>query len=122
MVRLLLDKGADVNTQGGEYSNALQAAAAAAAYQGSEAVVKLLLDKGADVNAQGGNYGNALQAAAYKGYEWIVKLLTENHTNVNREDFQGRLVLHFAIRGNQLVMIKYLLSIGVRANWTYADQ
>jgi hypothetical protein len=44
---MLLDKGADVNAQGGDYGNALQAASAG----GHEAVVKLLLDKGADVNA-----------------------------------------------------------------------
>jgi hypothetical protein len=56
MVKLLLDKGADVNAQGGTYGNALQAALQG----GHEQVVKLLLDKGADVNAQGGYYGNAL--------------------------------------------------------------
>ncbi|ORY09452.1 hypothetical protein BCR34DRAFT_516475, partial [Clohesyomyces aquaticus] len=50
VVKLLLDKGADVNAQGGRYGNALQAALV----KGNEQVVKLLLDKGADVNAQGG--------------------------------------------------------------------
>ncbi|PWO15022.1 hypothetical protein PtrARCrB10_12117, partial [Pyrenophora tritici-repentis] len=49
IVKLLLNKGADVNAQGGEYGNALQAASAG----GHEAIVKLLLDKGAGVNAQG---------------------------------------------------------------------
>ncbi|KAF2729999.1 hypothetical protein EJ04DRAFT_446072 [Polyplosphaeria fusca] len=48
---MLLDKGADVNAQGGRYGNALQAAS----YGGHEAVVKMLLDAGADVNAQGGD-------------------------------------------------------------------
>jgi ankyrin repeat protein len=52
----LLNKGADVNAQGREYSNALYTALA----KGHEAVVKLLLNKGADVNAQSGEYGNAL--------------------------------------------------------------
>jgi ankyrin repeat protein len=42
-VRLLLDKGADVNAQGGEYGNALQAAS----LEGHEAVVKLLQAAGA---------------------------------------------------------------------------
>jgi ankyrin repeat protein len=68
---MLLDKGADVNAQGGEYSNALQAASA----RGDEAVVKMLLDKGADINAQGGRYGNALQAASDGGYTAVVKML-----------------------------------------------
>jgi ankyrin repeat protein len=53
VVRLLIDRGADVNTQGGEYGHALQAAALV----GHEAVVRLLVDRGADVNAQGGYYG-----------------------------------------------------------------
>ena len=46
MVQLLLEKGADVNAQGGYYGNALQAAS----YEGNEKVVQLLLKKGADVN------------------------------------------------------------------------
>jgi ankyrin repeat protein len=60
---LLLDKGADVNAQGGYYGNALQAATSS----GHRETVTLLLDKGADVNAQDGYYGNALQAAASSG-------------------------------------------------------
>jgi ankyrin repeat protein len=64
VVQLLVDRGADVNTQGGiEYGNALQTAA----LKGHKAVVQLLVDRGADVNAQGGEYGNALQAAVLKG-------------------------------------------------------
>ncbi|TFK32715.1 hypothetical protein BDQ12DRAFT_771472 [Crucibulum laeve] len=61
----------DINAQGGEYGNALQAAA----YNSNQAIVKLLLDSGADINAQGGSYGNALQAALKNGNEAIVKLL-----------------------------------------------
>jgi ankyrin repeat protein len=48
VVKLLLDKGANVNAQGGHYGNALHAASE----QGHEAVVKMLLDKRADINAQ----------------------------------------------------------------------
>ena len=53
VVKLLLDKGADINAQGGEYGNALQAAS----HRGHERVVKLLLDKGANVNYLGGCTG-----------------------------------------------------------------
>jgi hypothetical protein len=38
-VKLLLDKGADVNAQGGDYVNSLQAAS----YGGYEQIMKLLL-------------------------------------------------------------------------------
>ncbi|SLM38546.1 vegetative incompatibility protein het-e-1 [Lasallia pustulata] len=50
VVQMLLDKGADVNAQGGMYGNALQAASS----RDHDQVVQMLLDKGADVNAQGG--------------------------------------------------------------------
>ena len=43
----------NINAQGGEYGNALQAASEG----GHEKVVTMLLDKGADVNAEGGHFG-----------------------------------------------------------------
>jgi ankyrin repeat protein len=60
---VLLERGADVNAQGGQYGNALQAASDS----GHEEIVQVLLERGADVNAQGGLYGNALQAASHSG-------------------------------------------------------
>jgi ankyrin repeat protein len=44
---MLLDQGADVNAQGGEYGNALYAVSDG----GYKEVVQMLLDQGADVNA-----------------------------------------------------------------------
>jgi ankyrin repeat domain-containing protein 50 len=74
VIRLLLERGADINAQGGYYGNALQAAATCR----NEDVIRLLLDRGADINAQGGCYGNALQAAAAKyGSEGVVRLLLD---------------------------------------------
>ncbi|PSN59252.1 hypothetical protein BS50DRAFT_475913, partial [Corynespora cassiicola Philippines] len=48
MAKLLLDKGANVNAEGGEYGNALQEASD----RGHKEIVQLLLDKGANVNAK----------------------------------------------------------------------
>jgi ankyrin repeat protein len=79
--RTLLDKGADVNAQGGEYGNALSAAS----FGGHEQAVKMLLDKGADVNAQGGPYGNALQVASRNGHREIVTLLQKHSTSKSFE-------------------------------------
>ncbi|KAF2026442.1 ankyrin, partial [Setomelanomma holmii] len=70
-VKLLLDAGADVSAEGGEYGNALQAAS----QQGDEQVVKLLLDAGVNVDAQARDYGNTLYEASYRGHEQVVKLL-----------------------------------------------
>ena len=53
---MLLDKGVDVNTQGKQYSNALQAASV----EGRVKVMQMLLDKRANVNTQGRYYSNAL--------------------------------------------------------------
>ena len=63
--KLLLDKGADLNLQSGEYRSALQAAS----FAGHEEIVKLLLENNADVNAQGGWHGPAFQAASCGGRE-----------------------------------------------------
>lgn len=78
-IHLLLDKGADVNAEGGEYGTALQVAA----YGGNFECMHLLLDKGADVNAEGGEYGSALQAASYACHLEVVKELLSNGANVN---------------------------------------
>jgi len=82
---LLLDEGANVNAQGGRYSNALQAAS----FRGHEAVVRLLVDKGANVNAQGGSYGNALQAASERCHEAVVRLLVDNGAVKEKQSAQG---------------------------------
>ncbi|KAF1812073.1 purine and uridine phosphorylase, partial [Eremomyces bilateralis CBS 781.70] len=71
--RYLIGKGADVNAQGGEYGNALQAASSG----GYQEIAALILDKGADVNAQGGKYGNALQATSAGGHQEIAALLLD---------------------------------------------
>ena len=78
IVCLLLQKGADVNNQGGHYRNALQAAASA----GSEPIVRLLLDRGAHVNMQGGAFGDPLRAASIRGHHAIVKILLEHGASI----------------------------------------
>ena len=45
MVQLLLDKGANVNSEGGDFGNALQVAS----MRGNKEIVQLLLDNAADV-------------------------------------------------------------------------
>ena len=75
--RDLISKGADVNAQGGQYGNALQAASQG----GFREIVLLLLANGADVNAQGGEYGNALQAASR--FREIRLLLLANGADTN---------------------------------------
>lgn len=68
VVRLLLERDADINAHSHYHGNALQTASA----QGHTDIVGLLLERDANVNAQGGYYGNALQAAVAEGHTDIV--------------------------------------------------
>ncbi|KAK4170816.1 hypothetical protein QBC36DRAFT_250670 [Triangularia setosa] len=117
IVKLLLDKGADVNgadvdVQGGIYGNALQAASS----KGDQEVVKLLLDKGADVNVQGGHFGNALQAASSNGHQEIVKLLLDKGADVNVQGgYYGNALQAASSKGDQEI-VKLLLDKGADVN------
>ncbi|RKK58517.1 hypothetical protein BFJ69_g17388 [Fusarium oxysporum] len=110
-VKVLLSNNRNVNTQGGHYGNAFQAASSkghkevvirllneraafnaqggeygtalqAVSFFGHKEIVRLLLDEGADVNAQGGEYGTALQAASAKGHKEIISLLLNAKHNL----------------------------------------
>ena len=112
-IQLLLDKGADVNAQGGEYGTALRAAA----YKGSREVVQLLLDKGADINAQVGEYGTALQAAAYKGGREIVQLLLDKGADVHAQGgMYGTALQAAAAMRHGIEVVPLLLDKGADVN------
>jgi len=106
--RLLLNRGADVNAQGGYSGSAVSAAArghntilkellehgADAALGGSAALVStarcvnneaisILLDHGADLHCQEGVPGKALHVAAKEGNVSTVKLLLDRGADVN---------------------------------------
>ncbi|KAI8650410.1 hypothetical protein NCS57_01374600 [Fusarium keratoplasticum] len=82
-IRVLLEKGADVNWQGGAYGCALQAATANYRLEN----VKLLLKHGADVNAQCGHYGNSLTAVArhHTHFTEMATLLLERGADIDAQ-------------------------------------
>ena len=102
----------DVNAQGGEYGNALQAAA----YHNNLEAIQLLLDKGAEVNAQGGEYGNALQAAAYDGNLEVVQLLLDKGAEVNAQGGYYGNALQAAAYCSNLKVVQLLLDKGAEVN------
>lgn len=73
-MQLLLEKGPEINVQGGFFGNALQAASS----EGHDSIVQFLLKNGAEINTEGGFFGNALQSASYRGHSMIVQLLLKN--------------------------------------------
>ncbi len=125
--KILLEAGADVNTQAGEYDNALQAdinvqdeaygnALQAASSRGYETVVRLLLDAGANVNAQGGLYGDALQAASNREHETVIRLLLDAGANVNAQGgLYGNALQAASAEGHETV-IRLLLDAGANVN------
>ncbi|KAF9071414.1 ankyrin repeat-containing domain protein [Rhodocollybia butyracea] len=111
-VLLLLEHKADVNVQGGEYGNALQAAIS----EGNKDIVQLLLEHKADVNAQGGFYGNVLQAAIIEGKKDIVQLLLEHKADVNPQGgFYGN-ALQAAANSGHMDIFELLLEHNTDVN------
>jgi ankyrin repeat protein len=111
-VQIVLEKGAEVNAQGGFYGNALQAASE----RGHEEVVALLLENGADVNAQGGHFGNALQAASEGGHEEVVALLVEKGSDVNAQGGYFGNALQAASASRHEAVMALLVEKGVDVN------
>ncbi|KAJ6587435.1 ankyrin repeat domain-containing protein [Mycena vulgaris] len=112
MVQLLLDKGADVNAQGGYFGNALQAAS----FSGHELMVQLLINKDADVNAQGGRYWNALQAASLNGHELVVQLLIDKGADVNAHGGEYGNALQAALLNGHELVVQLLINKGADIN------
>ncbi|CAI7653375.1 unnamed protein product [Penicillium crustosum] len=112
IVQMLLERGADVNAQGGEYGNALQAAC----LRGYDKIVQMLLERGADVSAQGGEYGNALQAACAEGHDRIAQMLLERGTDVNAQGrYDGNALRAACSKGNGKI-VQMLLERGADVN------
>ncbi|KAF5333028.1 hypothetical protein D9758_017222 [Tetrapyrgos nigripes] len=112
IVKVLVENGADVNAEGGDYGFALQAAA----LWGDLDIVKYLVEKGADVNAKGGDYGFALHAAAYRGHLDVVKYLVEKGADVSAEGGHFGFALQAAAFRGDLDIVKYLVEKGADVN------
>jgi len=114
IVSLLLNRGADVNSPGGEYGSAL----GTAAYMGSKVIVSLLLNRGADVNSPGGEYGSALGAAAFHGHTEIVSLLLDRGADVNSTGGEHGSALGAAAFHGHTEIVSLLLDRGADVNNT----
>ena len=110
MVKLLLDKVVDINTQHDSSLRACRLASGAA----RDALVKLLFDGSADINALRGIHGKALYAASTGGKESVVKLLLDRGVDVNALGGPrgNRTALHAALEEGDEAMVKLLLDNG----------
>ncbi|KAJ5062029.1 heterokaryon incompatibility protein-domain-containing protein [Bipolaris maydis] len=120
LLPFLLNTEIDVNAQGGEYGNALQAAASRSS---NEEIVKILLNAGADVNAQGGYYGNALQSASATSRskyrvrsKETVKMLLDAGADVNAQGGYYGNALQAAAYNGWYGIVEGLLDAGADVN------
>ena len=108
IVQILIDNGADVNVQGGEYGYAIWAAMS----QGYNEIVDLLLQHGASPSIHSGYDDKALVAASRGGYRNIVELLLDE--GVDSDAYDDALIS--ALEGGHKDIIKLLLEKGACIN------
>jgi ankyrin repeat protein len=109
LVRLLVDKGADVKAEDNNRKTVLHLAAQGA----DEVLVRLLVDKGADIKAKDDNGQTVLHEAVKGGNEAVVRLLVDRGADVKAKDNHGQMVLHEAVKGGNEAVVRLLVDEGV---------
>lgn len=117
-MRLLIDRGVDVNLCGHYYGCALQGAARF----GHLECIQLLLNAGAQVNLVDGTYGTPLQAAILGGHQKTVTALIAHGADVNlcsktsskRKTRASMPPLQLAIQSKKLLLTMQLLNAGAK--------
>ncbi|RKK66726.1 hypothetical protein BFJ69_g15146 [Fusarium oxysporum] len=112
VVKLLLDKGADVNIPDKDGWTPVFSAS----WNGYVEVVKLLLDKGADVNIPDKNGWTPVSAASANGHVEVVKLLLDKGADVNIPDKNGWTPVSAASANRHVEVVKLLLDKGADVN------
>lgn len=111
LVRLLIQRGADVNAAGSDGRTALHTAAAG----GHQDVIHILVEHGANVDTADSDGWTAVLFAASSGrcHVGALKALVEGHgANVNAADSGGRTAVHLAVDRNDDHAIETLALVG----------
>lgn len=90
IVKMLIDRGANVNEQDGNGITALMEAS----YNSRIETVRLLINRGANVNEKDNNESTALMFASDSGNIEIVKLLIDSNAEINERDNYGNTALY----------------------------
>ncbi|KAL8752513.1 MAG: hypothetical protein Q9199_005692 [Rusavskia elegans] len=108
-IEILLDYGANINSEDKDGRTALLTASEA----GNLNLMHLLLDKGFDKEARSSTGRNALLRAVEESHESCVLGLLERGADVNSKDLQGMTALHVAAYGGKIRLLNILLSRGI---------
>ena len=119
IVKLLIEKGADINDTFEVkigYNTYYMTPLIYSSYLGNLSLVKYLVENGANVNAKG-KYGDmALGTALEKGHLEIVKYLIEHGADINAKGKYGDTALKVASEKGHLEMVNYLVEHGADVN------
>lgn len=112
VVKLLLEKGADVNkhNEGGETPLHY------AALHGHVKVMQILLDHGADPTKKGTGCGTPMQWAGRAGQIGAIKVLMSYGVSVNQPGTDGITALHEAVEHDHPDTVRFLLANGAEVD------
>ena len=105
VVKMLLDKNANVNATTADGATALMAAAA----RGRPDICQVLLDKSADVNAVTSFGKTALTYAANNGHVKVVELLLKYKADPKVLDNDGKMAVDYATANKHADVVKLLV-------------
>ena len=116
-VKVLLDKGGDVNAKSGNGATALIGASG----HGHLAVVQALLDKGAEVNARMSDGMTGLYLSSFMGHLDVVQTLLSKGAEVNVKTSTGASALTMASYKGFADVVQALLAKGADVNAKASD-
>ncbi|XP_026464179.1 protein fem-1 homolog CG6966 isoform X1 [Ctenocephalides felis] len=108
VVRLLVSRGAKVNSTTRTNSTPLRAAC----FDGHFDIVQYLVKNGADIEVANRHGHTCLMIACYKGHVKIAKFLLGLNARVNRKSVKGNTALHDCAESGSLDILKLLLEHG----------
>ncbi|XP_076643684.1 protein fem-1 homolog CG6966 isoform X2 [Halictus rubicundus] len=115
LVKLLVKKGAQVNTPTLTRSTPLRAAC----FDGYFDIVKLLVNHGADIEIANAHGHTCLMIACFKGHISIVRYLLALKADVNRKSAKGNTALHDGAESGSLEIVKMLIKYGAKWDSDY---
>lgn len=108
IVKMLVEKGADINQRNWQGHSSIQYACS----KGWKDVVEYLLEKGVDVNVVDNRGDSSLHRLASLGRIEILEMFLKYNPNVNCQNSEGNTPLHIACEDNEATVVLALVQHG----------